>query len=99
MTVNLEWNVHWCARHLEPFRSRWPAGAATAMLLLFNASVAREEIVRHAGGRADSLDAVLREFSPLCCFLGDAVMQDLTTKALDPGAKAFPPAIAIRFRP
>lgn len=67
--IELEWAVHWCPVHLEPFRDRWPTGAGVAMLRLLDAAVADKAIAEHAGNQAESLDAVLREFSPLCCHI------------------------------
>lgn len=83
MSVRLDFTVHWCARHLEPFRSDWPGGAGVAMMRLFDAAVADERIVaavpKAAGGkgRTEALDGVLLEFSPLCCFLGDERMEPI----------------------
>lgn len=79
--VHLDFQVHWCPEHLEPFRERWPEGAGVAMIRLFEAAVADERILaaapRNAEGKAmgASLDALLLEHSPLCCFLGAEVMQ------------------------
>jgi hypothetical protein len=65
--------IHWCARHLEPFRAEWPVGWPLAMMGLFQESVRNLEIIDAAGGQTEMLDRVLREFSPLCCFLGDEI--------------------------
>lgn len=81
---------HWCPRHLEPFRDRWPAGWAFAMGALFEEAVRREEIQRAAGydpekgTPADTkmLDRVLREYAPLCCYLGDETAEKWTRLAL-----------------
>lgn len=75
--VELDFNVHWCARHLEPFRADWPGGAGVAMVRLAEAAFADERIVaaapKDADGlaKAEGLNAVLREHSPLCCFIGE----------------------------
>lgn len=81
--VELDFTVHWCARHLEPFREGWPSGAGVAMLRLFEAAINDERIIaaapKNAEGLAktESLDAVLREHSPLCCFVGDAALEGI----------------------
>ena len=81
--VNLDFSVHWCTKHLEPFREEWPGGAGVAMIHLFEAAVSDERIVaavpRSADGsaKAESLDAVLLEYSPLCCFIGDERMRTI----------------------
>lgn len=78
--VELDFTVHWCARHLEPFRADWPGGAGVAMVLLFDAMVSDEaftaRLPRNAEGQlmTESLNAALREHSPLCCWLGDERM-------------------------
>jgi hypothetical protein len=78
--VELDFKVHWCPRHLEPFREDWPGGAGAAMVKLFEAAVRDERIVaacpKDSAGLAmtEALDAVLREHSPLCCFIGDDAM-------------------------
>lgn len=90
--------THWCARHLEPFRETWGESAAwaAATIALFNECVRRREILQACGWRpetdeqpevaADSrmLDRVLREYAPLCCFLGDEVTGKWTRLALGP---------------
>lgn len=79
--VNLDFSVHWCDRHLEPFREDWPSGAGVAMLRLFDAVVQDERIAaaapKNAKGepKTESLNAVLLEHSPLCCFIGDERMK------------------------
>lgn len=72
--VALEFSTAWCPRHLEPYRAEWPKGAAVAMLRLFEAFTADERAQRMAGGDAMRLAAVVAECSPLCCFVGDAVV-------------------------
>lgn len=78
--VELDFNTHWCGRHLEPFRTRWPVGAGVGMVKLFEAAVADPRIIaacpKDADGQAktSSLDAVLREHSPLCCFVSDQAL-------------------------
>jgi hypothetical protein len=79
--INLDFTVHWCPRHLEPFRADWPDGCAVAMVRLFDAIVADpvfvERMPKATDGRAktEALDAALREHSPLCCWLGDERMR------------------------
>jgi len=47
--VDLRWDVMWCARHLEPYRARWPQGAPLAMMRLFDAAVAMPAVAEAAG--------------------------------------------------
>lgn len=85
--VNLDFAVHWCSRHLEPFRAEWPHGAGVAMVKLFDAVVRDptfiERMPRDAEGLAqtEALDAALREHSPLCCWLGDERMKGIYREA------------------
>lgn len=76
--------VHWCERHLEPFVATWPRGWGTAMMGLFQECVRNREIIDAAGGQTEMLDRVLREFSPLCCFLGDEITAKWTRLGLGP---------------
>lgn len=73
--VALEFSTTWCMRHLEPFRASWPDGAAVAMLELFNAFVADARVPELTGGDAMRLAAVVHEWSPLCCFIGDQALE------------------------
>lgn len=85
--AKLDFTVHWCARHLEPFRAEWPKGAGLAMLALFEAWVADERVIamapKRAGGQADTgaLDALAAETSPLCCFLTEEDLAGVYAKA------------------
>lgn len=67
--VELDWTLHWCTEHREPFRARWPEGGVIAMVRLFEATVADPRIAAYAGGKVAELEAVLGEFAPLCCFI------------------------------
>lgn len=73
--VILSFDVHWCPRHLRPFRARWPHGTAVAMIELLQAAVAMPAISAACpvtdDGKADAayLDEALRRFAPLCCFI------------------------------
>jgi len=61
-------------------------GAGVAMKLLFDATLADERILAAAPkdaeglGKIESLDAVLLEHSPLCCFIGDEQMRKIYEK-------------------
>lgn len=85
--VNLDFRVHWCARHLEPLRAGWPAGAARAMVALFESVIADPEFVARMPknpeglAKTEALDGVLREHSPLCCWLGDERLARVYTAA------------------
>lgn len=92
-------STHWCAKHLEPFRETWGQSAdwVMATIGLFTEMTRREEILRACGWRpatetepeqqADSqmLDRVMREFSPMCCYLGDEVTKRWVDLALRGG--------------
>lgn len=67
--IQLDFKFMWCPRHLEPFRAKWPAGAAIAMTNLFQASASDDRIAAAAQGQTDRLEPVLREHGPMCCFL------------------------------
>jgi hypothetical protein len=93
--IQLEPQTHWCERHLKPFRQRWPDGYLPASLRILDHVVERDDITR-ACGRDEAtgvladvarLPAVLREFSPLCCLIGDEEAERITRLALeDPAA-------------
>lgn len=92
--VELDWDL-WCARHLEPYRARWPLGAPTAMVKLFQAAAAMPAVVDAAHGDAAQLTRALRRFAPLCCFVPAAVMRAIYSQTLPaPGAPEPPPPSA-----
>jgi hypothetical protein len=74
--------VHWCPTHLERYRERWPAGYAIASMVLVRAATDRPDVQQAAGynvetgekGDVARLPAVLREYGPLCCLVGDDTM-------------------------
>lgn len=84
--VQLDWSL-WCARHLEPYRARWPEGAALAMLALFQAAAKMPAVVDAAGGQTGRLTQALQRFRPLCCFVGKAVLDEIYATTL-PGREA-----------
>lgn len=85
-------STHWCQRHLQPFRERWPVGWGLAMMALFQVAVRREDVQAAAGyneakgTQADTkmLDRVMREFAPICCLVGDEETARWTNLALGP---------------
>ena len=93
--ITIDPHVHWCARHLEPFRERWPQGYTRASLVLVELAIRRPDVVAACTlgddeeASAEMLDRVLREFGPLCCLLGDEVVERWTTLALDPDLDRF----------
>lgn len=86
--VTLSFTTHWCGAHLAPYRERWPHGAGRAIMLLFEKSIEHKDIQAACGAvdghQADTnlLERVLREFSPLCCLLGDEVVQEIYAQTL-----------------
>jgi hypothetical protein len=78
-------NIHWCQRHLEPFRAEWPKGYITAAVMLVTRVLQRDDIARAAGYNPDTgqsaevtqLKGVLVEYAPLCCLVGEEVMQKI----------------------
>jgi hypothetical protein len=82
MTINLSWDM-WCSRHLVPLKEAWPKGAGLAMLGLFNAFAADPRIVTAAHGKVGELPLVINAYKPLCCFVGDEVMAEVTRLALE----------------
>lgn len=82
MPVNLSFTWMWCPKHLAPFRARWPTGAGLAMNNLFAASVADYRIIHAAQGDTNRLEPVLREHSPMCCFLPSEVTESVVQAAL-----------------
>lgn len=87
--IKIDPRVHWCARHLEPFRAEWPRGYLVASSALVQEAARREDVLSACGydGSAGSanfglLDRVLREFGPLCCLVGDETAAKWTALAL-----------------
>jgi hypothetical protein len=84
--ITLDWKSHWCPGHMEPLRARWPTGAAIAMMALLEHVLEDDRISaacpQHDGlADAHALNAVLLEFAPLCCLVGDEAMADVYLKA------------------
>jgi hypothetical protein len=88
--LNLDFSTNWCSRHLEPFHEKWPHGAPTAMMLILDAFVNDERTLKMGGYNPDTgqeakpehLNALIIECSPLCCFIGDELMREITEQAL-----------------
>lgn len=98
--ITIDPRTHWCPRHLEPFRAEWPRGYLPASLALLDEAVRREDVARAAGwtpegGRADParLSAVLAEYGPLCCLVGDETAEKWTALALAGDMPAFATAL------
>jgi hypothetical protein len=82
--------THWCDRHREPFRERWPEGWGLAMMAVFEECVLRPDIIAACTSPgADEADPrmlhrVLLEHSPLCCLVGDDTTAKWTRLSLGP---------------
>jgi len=63
----------WCDRHLSPLRETWPAGAALAMLGLFNAACRDDRLQAETGGITEKIPDVLRAHRPVCCWLESGI--------------------------
>ena len=83
MVVMPEWEQAWCRKHDIRFRNEWPKGTAFAMLGLFHAAAAEEQIVEAAGHDTVNLTGVFAEYSPLCCLIGDDMTKAVVDAALD----------------
>jgi hypothetical protein len=100
--VQLDFTRDFCNRHREPLRERWPAGAGIAIVLLFDAFVSDPRVIAMAPMKdgvadADAIPRLVAECSPLCCFVGDAIMAEIMAEALaDPPAGARLDAIKAR---
>jgi hypothetical protein len=79
--IQLDWSL-WCSRHLEPYRERWPYGAASAMLMVFHAAIAMPAVADAAGGDAEKIEAALQRFRPICCFISKAQLDKIYAETL-----------------
>lgn len=77
--VRLNWDM-WCERHMRFLKTAWPRGAGLAMVALFQAAAADERVSGYCGGETAKLEAALTHFAPVCCFLGDEAMDNLTAE-------------------
>jgi hypothetical protein len=85
--VQLDFSRDFCDRHREPLRERWPAGAGIAIVLLFDAFASDPRTIAMAPMKdgvadADALPRLVAECSPLCCFVGDEIMNEIMVEAL-----------------
>lgn len=82
--------VAFCRKHLEPFRKDYPKGAPALVMLVFQKvldSPDLEELLpRDEVGKLvvqpEIVNRFLLEHCPLCCYLGDGLMEDITIVAL-----------------
>ena len=102
--VKLDWSL-WCDRHLSPYAPRWPQGAATAMVKLFQHAAAMPAVVDEAKGDTGNLTAALQRFKPLCCFVGAGVLNEIYAETVPPEgdnpepAAQRPPSSYAEFTP
>lgn len=73
--VGLDFRTTWCPRHLEPYKARWPQGAATAMVMLFQEFAEDARVQELGAGDAMKLPALVAEHSPLCCYVDEKALQ------------------------
>ena len=86
LQITMTWEL-WCLPHLEFLRAEWPRGAGAAMLLLFQAAAADERVVASCGGDVAKLTDGLKHFAPVCCFLGDEVVDRIKAEVVGGWAK------------
>ena len=79
--VMLDWTL-WCPEHLEPYRAKWPSGAAIAMIKLFEAAAKMPAVVDAAKGDANFLTEALQRFKPLCCFISRTELRQIYKETL-----------------
>lgn len=81
--------AQWCDRHWKPVRENRAINGLAASVELLNATLADERFQRECGydpetGAVASMDranAALAKFSPICCFLGEEVIETIYQKA------------------
>lgn len=72
---------HFCHLHMGFLKAEWPAGYATFALYTWQAFVEDERVCAVTGGKVENLQARLGEFAPICCYLGDTIMEPIITRA------------------
>lgn len=84
--LTLSPTAHWCPIHLEPFRKDWGKNAdwIFASMGLLEECFRRPEIIEAAGADVAMLDRVLREYAPLCCYVGDEITDRWVQLSLGP---------------
>lgn len=87
-----------CTAHMEPFRVRWPEGIVIAQLMMFTRATERGDVAEAAGGDSHQLNRVIREFSPICCLLGDDAMAEVYAFSLDGGFEQAAAIMQLRWR-
>lgn len=80
--INIEPTVFWCARHIEPFRERWPNGYLPATLWLLHRALEDGRLLMEAEATKAPLEVLLPAHRPICCFLGDVPVASVTKRAL-----------------
>jgi hypothetical protein len=79
--VELTWDL-WCARHLEPYRAKWPQGASVAMMMLFDTAARMEAVAEAADHNTEKLTDALQRFKPLCCFIPHDKLLDIYSQTV-----------------
>lgn len=81
--------IAFCARHLEPFRKDYPKGYGLLCVRLIEFILADKRFTdlipkdpETGLGRLEYASETLVQVSPLCCFMGDTVMEILVAMCL-----------------
>jgi hypothetical protein len=83
--VQLDVRVHWCDRHLRPYKARWPQGVGVAMVALFQAAARMPAVISESRGDVTRLTSVLTRFAPLCCFVPREALAGVYRQSLPAG--------------
>lgn len=76
----------WCARHWLPYRTNQGNGVMASILIvdaLVHYPAFKAEVGAADGVQVDTakLNAALERHSPICCYLGDAVMETIRERS------------------
>lgn len=75
-SFTLHWNIMFCPRHMQPYAGR-AEQAQRAILWLMEAVMSDIRFHDTCLGDTDNFEKVALAFSPICCYMGENVMDKL----------------------
>lgn len=87
--VMLDFRKVWCEEHARPLKPTYPKYAAQATIGLMNAFMASDELDSRMPRNEDglkivgALDSIVADCSPLCCLLGESIVEKVIDAALN----------------
>lgn len=72
--ITLDWRLMWCKRHLEQYRGK-PQEAMNGSLVLAEYLMNDKKFHGACLGDPKNFDTMVKQFAPVCCYLGDIAVR------------------------